>query len=565
METRDLERPPPAHRPPVWAIFVPFLALGLAVYWACLQGAFVSDDHGYLTSNAWVQQPSWDHLLAILDPFGEPAAYLANWSPLHLLLHSLAWQAFGAAPLGHHVLNVVVHASASTLLVALLVRSGVALWPAIFGGAFFLLHPANVEAVAWISQLKSTAALALALGALLAQPRWPLASVALFLAALLVKPTAAFALPMLGGLLWTRRAPRRDWLWFGAWTLAAIAVLVPELESFRRGGEFLRPVAPDLALQLPYQAAIGMRYLVMAATSYGLSTFHEPSPVRSLLDPWWLSAIAAGAILAWRLLRMLRARDEEAAWWIAAAAGYAPVSQAFPFFYPMADRYLYFILPGLVGGALLAGGKATAALAPRFRAPLARIGPERLRFGLLVAACLPLALFGVRSALRADVFTSDVRMMLDSAHAYPGGVSANLMRVRRTARAGDRDGLLAAMSALRERGFVRFWVLNQDPSLAAFRTDPRYRELLGELASDWLVAAERLAAPTQSELHVMAMAYAARGERERALATLRRAEAAGGPRTQVIRTEIAAFERGQVLWGLPPVAESPASRAQAEP
>jgi len=550
------------------AVFLAFVVLGSGVYRTCLHGDFVSDDRGYLTSNLWVQQPSWEHLVAILDPTGEPAAYLANWSPLHLLLHSLAWQVFGPAPLGHHLLNVAVHALASTLLIALLIRSGVALWPAIFGGAFFLLHPANVEAVAWISQLKSTAALALALGALLVQPRRPLASVALFVAALLVKPTAAFAVPMLGGLLWARRVPRREWLWLAAWTLAAMAVLIPELAAFRRGGEALEPIAPDLASRLPFQAAIGMRYLVMAATSYGLSTFHEPPPVRSLLDPWCLSALAAGAILTWRLLRTLRARDAEAAWWIAAVAGYAPVSQVFPFLHPMADRYLYFVLPGLIGGTLLAGGKM-AALALRFGAPrasaAASIGRKPLRLGLLVAACLLLTGFGVRSAARAGVFTSDVRMMLDSARSYPDGLSANLLRVRRTGRAGDRDGLFDAMSELRERGFVRFWELNQDPSLAPYRRDPRYRELLGELATGWLASAEQLAVPTQSELHVMAMAYAARGERERALETLRRAEAAGGPRTRWIAGEIAAFERGRVLWDLPPMATSPPPREQTEP
>ena len=43
----------------------------------------------------------------------------------------------------------------------------------LLGGAFFTLHPANVQVVVWISQLKSTAGLAFALGALLALPRRP--------------------------------------------------------------------------------------------------------------------------------------------------------------------------------------------------------------------------------------------------------------------------------------------------------------------------------------------------------------------------------------------------------
>ena len=55
------------------------------------------------------------------------------------------------------------------LLVLVFRASAISRIPALLGGAFFLLHPANVEAVAWISQLKSTAGLAFALGALLAR------------------------------------------------------------------------------------------------------------------------------------------------------------------------------------------------------------------------------------------------------------------------------------------------------------------------------------------------------------------------------------------------------------
>ena len=51
---------------------------------------------------------------------------------------------------------------------------------------------------------------------------------------------------------------------------------------------------------------------------------------------------------------MLVRRREEGAWWLCAAVGFAPVSQFFPFEFPIGDRYLYFILPGLFGGVTLA-------------------------------------------------------------------------------------------------------------------------------------------------------------------------------------------------------------------
>ena len=77
--------------------------------------------------------------------------------------------------------------AAAALLVPLLRRSGLPAVTALVGGAFFLLHPANVEAAAWISQVKSTASLSFALLALLALERRPALATACFAAALLAK------------------------------------------------------------------------------------------------------------------------------------------------------------------------------------------------------------------------------------------------------------------------------------------------------------------------------------------------------------------------------------------
>ena len=99
--------------------------------------------------------------------------------------------------------------------------------------------------------------------------------------------------------------------------------------------------------------AFAARYLVMASTSLGVAAFQEPPPALSWLDPWWLGGAVALAALAWRFAVVARARRPEAAFWLWAAVSYAPVCQIFPFVYPLGDRYLYFILPGLLGGVLL--------------------------------------------------------------------------------------------------------------------------------------------------------------------------------------------------------------------
>ncbi|MCX5737036.1 MAG: hypothetical protein NTZ61_00780, partial [Proteobacteria bacterium] len=188
-----------AQRPGVYAaLALGYAAIALAVLWPALHGDFVSDDIGYVVGNPWIHTLSIDNLRAILDPTGPAAAHTANYAPVHLLLHALGWQLFGANPFGHHVVNVLLHAVASTLLVALFARAGVPFVAAALGGALFLLHPANVEAVAWVFQLKTIVALALASGALLLEPRRPILATIVFTLALLTKIQAAFAIPVAG-------------------------------------------------------------------------------------------------------------------------------------------------------------------------------------------------------------------------------------------------------------------------------------------------------------------------------------------------------------------------------
>src|SRR4030095_15612344 len=106
------------------------------------------------------------------------------------------------------------------------------------------------------------------------------------------------------------------------------------------------------------------RYLWMSATSLGVAAFHEPAP-STATDPLWIAGALAVAAIAARSVVALRRRSAELAFWVWAGASFFPISQLFPFLYPMADRYLYFILPGLLGGALFARRRPVARLPAR--------------------------------------------------------------------------------------------------------------------------------------------------------------------------------------------------------
>ena len=81
------------------------------------------------------------------------ARYVENYAPVHLLLHAFEWSLFGENVRGYHLVNLGVHALAALLLAIFFRRTGIPRNAALGAAAIFLVHPANVEAVAWISQL----------------------------------------------------------------------------------------------------------------------------------------------------------------------------------------------------------------------------------------------------------------------------------------------------------------------------------------------------------------------------------------------------------------------------
>jgi len=499
-----------------------YAALALVVFRRALGGGFVSDDLGYL-ANPWVRHLDAAAALAILDPGGAPAAYTANYAPLHLLAHALAFRVFGEAVVAHHLLNVLLHAACAALVAALFVRAGIAFAGAAVLGAVFLVHPAGVEAVAWISQLKSVLALGLACAALWAEPRRPALAAGLFTAALLAKFQAAFALPVAALSLWLERPVRADLgrraAWLLVWAVVLAAIAVPELAAFERLGHAAASAPEGLAARGRFGLALLGRYAAMAAASWGVSAFQQPVPPATWRDGWVLAGLAVCLAGAGRTIVALARRDAEAVFWVWAAAALAPVSQLLPFQYPMADRYLYFALPGLLG-----------ALGMAARAPLARALADPLqRLALAVPALALVALFAVRSEARAAIWRSDLALARDAAAHHPEGISAQRLRARAAASRGDVDGVVAALRAARAQGFDAFHDLERDPHFAPWRADPRFRAVVAEVAGAWIQSVSRRAAPTPPELLMLGEAHRARGEWDAAFARLGEAAADPGP------------------------------------
>jgi tetratricopeptide (TPR) repeat protein len=460
-----------------------------------------------------------------------------------LLLFALETALFGSDTLGYHVVNAVFHALNCVLLVALLIATRIPRLPALLAGLVFAVHPANLETVAWISQLKTDAALAIALGAVLLQRRHPALALALFALGLLTKASAMAALPMAAALSWSRRDAGRQWAWLAGWLVVAGLYAIPEL-----GAQVSIDSSPypDLWTQIRSIFSFWARYLVMAATSYGVSAFQEPEPVHSILDPWWIGGLLATALLAWRTIAALRARSAEAAYWIFAAASFGPISQIWPFMHPMADRYLYFILPGLIGGSLLAAlvfcEHWCEAISDReARARWTSIANK----GIVLGTALVIIAFGMRSHARAGLWREEVLLLQSAAVRYPNGANAAYYRALLAAQQRDAETAvreLRAASAISLGHMARF---SADPRFKPIAGEPVFRELVDETAGRWIEFAQSRGLESQTWLRSTGQAHRVRGEYREAIDCFERALRLGGPLQSAILTDL---ELTRVQW-----------------
>ena len=394
--------------------------------------------------------------------------------------------------------------------------------------------------MAWISQLKTGLSMALALGALLVFEARPRSALLLFALALLAKPTAVFALPV-AALAGAFGIFQREghWRWIAAWGVVFAAFALAEFAAFFETAGRAPPIYPDLDVRFRSICAIALRYVALAVSGRGLSMFRETPPAESWLDPWFLGSLVILAFLGFRLVTGLLGARRESIFWFWAAISFAPISGVIPLPYPMADRYLYFILPGLVGGL-------TFALLDSEEGSWLRSGFAALPAATRAAPwlCVGAALvFAYQAHARAGVWTTADSLMLDAAIHYPEGVAARTREARRRALAGDVDGAVASLRSAMGRGYNRLDHLLQDPAYHPLHQAPPFRALMDEMAREMV---ERLTArerPSQMQWRVVAQAQVVLGEPEAAAASLENAIAADGPLTERSQQELEELRR----------------------
>jgi protein O-mannosyl-transferase len=306
-------------------------------------GFFRIDDQQYVVSNPWIQGLTWKHLAHILS-----SPYYLNYSPLHLLSYTLDYAVGGLNAYAFHLSNNLW----AGVVAGFVYLVGLAITQqrttAIVAALLFVVHPAHVEAVAWISSRKDLVAAAFVLPCVLAYLKyrqrcaigWYIASLFLFLFALLGKlSVAAFpAVLVVLDQVVEKRPLRRSiidkipFLLLAAWVAVGVQQAQPSTG-----------LQPDLATHA--KAFVQTLWLLTGLGSYVIYRV-PPEAGGSLSQFVGLGILFALFLFPW-LLRKRYPVATVSIYWILFT--YLP-TQVLPFSYPVADRYLF--LPS-VGAVIL--------------------------------------------------------------------------------------------------------------------------------------------------------------------------------------------------------------------
>jgi tetratricopeptide (TPR) repeat protein/uncharacterized protein YhhL (DUF1145 family) len=341
-------------------------AAACVVYAPAIDGGLIWDDvQVFVTENPLNRDLAG--LVAIWTSFKAvdywPLAYSAFW---------VEWRLWGEHPRGYHLVNLGLHVQAAILLALLLRRLAVRGWW--LAALLFVVHPVNVEAVAWISQQKTLLATTLmfASGLLYLRARQGarasdgvqfLASGVFALAMLAKTSVVAFPVALLGYEALDRGINRSTLMRLLPFFLVAIAGGALTLAcnaAHDTGAVHDRGLAERVA----GMGAAAWFYAYKAVWPTNLCFVYP----RWDIDPWrasdWLPSLAWLAVLtaAWSAVSRSWGRATLAGlgWYLLMLAPASGIVDIYFLSYaPVADHYQYPALPGLL--ALISHALAGAA------------------------------------------------------------------------------------------------------------------------------------------------------------------------------------------------------------
>jgi tetratricopeptide (TPR) repeat protein len=357
---------------------VALAALTLTAYWPVRSCDFISyDDPVYVTENPHIRPGLTRE--GLVWAFARLHGEDTYWHPLTWVSHMTDCQLFGLEPMGHHIMNLVVHALNAVILFFLLRRMTGAFWRCAVAAALFALHPIQVDTVAWVAERKNLLSALFWLLTLWAYsnyarpspasalrarrlPRWSWYAITLILFALglMCKPVlvtlpfvmllldywplrrfqqAAGAQPQQGFLrLFTEKAP---------FLLLAATSSVATIVAHQRLGMLQESVTPSLVLRIQNALVSYVRYLGKFFWPTDLAVYY-PYP-----ESWPLLRVAVSGILLLLVtlvvISQFRKRPYLVVGWLWFVGALVPfIGLVHAGMQSMADRFAYVPLVGFL-------------------------------------------------------------------------------------------------------------------------------------------------------------------------------------------------------------------------
>jgi hypothetical protein len=111
---------------------------------------FSWDDFDYVLNNKDIRGFTLTNLKAVFTKY-----YVGNYAPVHLLSYMIDFQLWGLDPVGYHAANILLHAVNGILIYRLFIKLDMEHLPSFFGALIFVVHPVQVESVAWVTERKN--------------------------------------------------------------------------------------------------------------------------------------------------------------------------------------------------------------------------------------------------------------------------------------------------------------------------------------------------------------------------------------------------------------------------
>lgn len=422
-------------------------------YLASVTYNFTFDDFTIVAYNPAVQ--SWGEWKRIFWADYWPAFPSALYRPLTILSFALERVIHGGGPSGFHIVNVLLHASISVLVLALGAELIGFSWGALAAGLVFAVHPVHTEVVAGVVGRAELLSTALVLAAVLMWIRMRRSGTApasrrvapvvgLYVLAMASKENAV----VLPGLIfiweWSRsRAPSHfarlrealvqsrpvvfaaaagAFLAFRAAALGGILASLAPLPGFVENPLAGEPAWTRILTGLANQwhGLVLQIFPARLIADYSFDTL----PVRRSLPDFGVLAMAVvivACLLAWSG-RSRPARDLSFAgsWYLVAVLPASNIPMLIGTFF--GERLLYL---GSVGFCLALGVLLQAGLGRDAASPPAPPGPGRARLALGIAAALVIA-FAALALVRAPVWKNNLALFSETVRQAPRNVKARL-------------------------------------------------------------------------------------------------------------------------------------------